>query len=63
MEILFFPVINEGCRIIEEGVVDKPSDLDIATIMGMGFPAYRGGVIFFGDLCGAKYIVQRLRHY
>ena len=59
-EFIFFPVVNEACRVVAEGIVDKPSDLDIATVMSMGFPAYRGGIIFYGDIVGAKYIVDRL---
>jgi hypothetical protein len=41
IELLFFPVVNEGCRVIDEGIVDKPADLDVATVMAMGFPPYR----------------------
>lgn len=41
VQFIFFPVVNEGCRVIDEGIVDKPSDLDVATVMSMGFPAYR----------------------
>ena len=41
IQFIFFPVVNEGCRVIDEGIVDKPSDLDVATVMSMGFPAYR----------------------
>jgi enoyl-CoA hydratase/3-hydroxyacyl-CoA dehydrogenase len=43
IELLFFPVVNEGCRVIDEGIVDKPADLDVATVMAMGFPPYRCG--------------------
>lgn len=35
------------------GIVDKAADLDVAMVMGMGFPAYRGGLIFWADLVGA----------
>lgn len=41
IEFIFFPVVNEGCRVISEGIVDKPADLDVATVLSMGFPAYR----------------------
>ena len=61
MEFIFFPVINEGCRVVEEGIVDKPGDLDVAAVLGMGFPPYRGGLIKFADLLGAKHIVGRLK--
>lgn len=60
MEFIFFPVVNEGCRVVAEGVVDKPSDLDVASVMAMGFPAPKGGLIFWGDLVGAKRICDRL---
>jgi len=33
--------------------VDKPADLDVAMVMGMGFPAFRGGLVFWADLMGA----------
>lgn len=60
VEIVFFPVVNEGCRVIAEGVVDKPADLDIATVYAMGFPPYRGGLVFWADLVGADRICARL---
>lgn len=42
------------------GIVDKAADLDVATVMSMGFPPYRGGLIFWADLIGAPYIAKRL---
>ncbi|KAI3432440.1 hypothetical protein D9Q98_003993 [Chlorella vulgaris] len=59
-EFIFFPVVNEGCRVIDEGIVEKAADLDVAMVMGMGFPAFRGGLIFWADLVGADYICKRL---
>ena len=50
MNFIFFPVVNEGCRVVAEGIVDKPSDLDVASVLAMGFPAARGGLIFWADL-------------
>jgi enoyl-CoA hydratase/3-hydroxyacyl-CoA dehydrogenase len=41
VEMIFFPVINEACRVMDEGVVIQASDLDIASVLGMGFPKYR----------------------
>lgn len=63
VEFIFFPVVNEGCRVIDEGIVDKPADLDVATVMAMGFPAPRGGLIFWADLVGADRIVKRLKEW
>ncbi len=49
IQFIFFPVVNEGCRVIDEGIVDKPSDLDVATVMSMGFPAYRPVNLTFSE--------------
>eukprot|EP00955_Chlamydomonas_euryale_P113709 366229-Chlamydomonas_euryale.AAC.62 len=43
VDFIFLPVINEGCRVVAEGIVDKPEDLDVASVMSFGFPAYRVG--------------------
>uniref|UniRef100_A0A0V0ISI0 Putative glyoxysomal fatty acid beta-oxidation multifunctional protein MFP-a-like n=1 Tax=Solanum chacoense TaxID=4108 RepID=A0A0V0ISI0_SOLCH len=60
IEMIFFPVVNEACRVLAEGIAVKSSDLDISAIMGMGFPPYRGGIIFWADTLGSKYIYSRL---
>ena len=39
--MIFFPVVNEACRVLAEGIAVKAADLDIAGVMGMGFPSYR----------------------
>ncbi|KAJ4849293.1 hypothetical protein Tsubulata_021565 [Turnera subulata] len=46
VEMILFPVVNEACRLLKEGIVVKASDLDVAAVMGMGFPVYR-----FACLC------------
>ena len=64
IEMIFFPVVNEACRALAEGIVDKSKDMDIATVMSMGFPAYRGGLIHWADSeCGASYIAARLQTF
>lgn len=63
MEMIFFPVVNEACRVLDEGVVVRSADLDIATVMAMGFPPYRGGLVFWADTIGAKYICDRLTQW
>ncbi|KAL5996179.1 hypothetical protein ACLOJK_026253 [Asimina triloba] len=60
VEMIFFPVVNEACRVLAEGIAVKPSDLDIASVMGMGFPPYRGGIMFWADSFGTDYIHSRL---
>ncbi|KAL8196130.1 hypothetical protein R6Q57_025130 [Mikania cordata] len=63
IEMVFFPVVNEACRVYAEGIAVKPADLDIAGVMGMGFPPYRGGIMFWGDLVGSQYIHVRLNEW
>lgn len=41
LEMVFFPVVNEACRVLDEGIVVRASDLDAACILGMSFPKYR----------------------
>ena len=61
VEFVMLPVVNESCRVIAEGVVDKAADLDVACVAGMGFPRWRGGVVCWGDALGAAYVCERLR--
>lgn len=63
IEMVFFPVVNEACRVLDEGIASKASDLDIASIMGMGFPSYRGGTMFWADSLGANYVYSRLEEW
>ncbi|XP_048550671.1 glyoxysomal fatty acid beta-oxidation multifunctional protein MFP-a-like [Triticum urartu] len=60
VEMVFFPVVNEACRVLDEGIALKASDLDVASIMGMGFPSFRGGVMFWADSLSAEYVYRRL---
>ncbi|GMP68706.1 hypothetical protein CsSME_00028239 [Camellia sinensis var. sinensis] len=60
LEMVFFPMVNDACRVLAEGVAVKASDLDIAAVMGMGFPPYRGGIMFWADSLGSKYICSKL---
>jgi enoyl-CoA hydratase/3-hydroxyacyl-CoA dehydrogenase len=41
VEMIFFPVVNEAARVLQEGIFVQASDLDISTVLGMGFPPYR----------------------
>ncbi|KAL0891210.1 hypothetical protein Bca101_015193 [Brassica carinata] len=61
VEMILFPVVNEACRVLDEGVVIRASDLDVASVLGMSFPSYRGGVLFWADTVGPKYIYERLK--
>jgi 3-hydroxyacyl-CoA dehydrogenase len=52
--------INEGALMIEEGVCDRPQDMDLAMIYGTGFPPYRGGIFRYADKWGAANVYKAL---
>ncbi|MGY6709474.1 MAG: 3-hydroxyacyl-CoA dehydrogenase NAD-binding domain-containing protein [Rhizobiaceae bacterium] len=62
-ERTLYPMINEGARILEEGIALRASDIDVAWIYGYGFPRGKGGPMFFADLEGLAKIVERLEHW
>ncbi len=53
-------MIDEGARILEEGIAERASDIDVIWVYGYGFPAYRGGPMFYADQIGLGAIVARL---
>ena len=55
-----YPLINEGARILEEGMALRASDIDIIWINGYGFPAYRGGPMFYADQVGTKAVYDAI---
>jgi 3-hydroxyacyl-CoA dehydrogenase len=63
VERLLFPLINEGARILEEGIALRASDVDLVWINGYGWPRHLGGPMFYADEAGLSYIVERLRAF
>jgi len=60
VERCIYALINEGARIIEDGIAQRSSDIDLVYLNGYGFPAYRGGPMFFADQTGLHEIVRAL---
>ena len=60
VEHVMLGVVNEACRCLDEGIAIRASDIDVACVMGMGFPAYRGGLMKWADTLGAKNIYEKL---
>lgn len=58
---LLYPVVNEGAKILEEGIALRAVDIDIAAIMGYNWPVYRGGPMFWANTVGLPKIVEGLR--
>ena len=62
-ERTLYPMINEGAKILEEGIAARASDIDIVWTNGYGFPIGKGGPMFFAELEGIKKIVERLEYW
>ena len=60
---LFFPLINEGALILEEGIAQRPGDIDIVYLYGYGFPVAKGGPMFYADEVGLKKVVERINEF
>ncbi|MFD1216169.1 3-hydroxyacyl-CoA dehydrogenase NAD-binding domain-containing protein [Microbulbifer celer] len=58
---LLLALVNEGARILEEGVAQRASDIDVVYANGYGFPRYRGGPMYFADQLGGEAVLVRLR--
>jgi 3-hydroxyacyl-CoA dehydrogenase len=56
-------LVNEGARILQEGYALRASDIDIIYINGYGFPAYRGGPMWYADTLGLKTVYQRILQF
>nr|WP_087573518.1 3-hydroxyacyl-CoA dehydrogenase NAD-binding domain-containing protein [Sphingomonas sp. CDS-1] len=57
---LLYPVVNEGAKLLEEGIALRASDIDVAAVLGYNWPVYRGGPMFWADQIGLQRIVDRL---
>ena len=61
IERCLYPMINEGFKILEEGMAIRASDIDIIWINGYGWPVYEGGPMFYGNLIGFEKILEWLK--
>jgi len=57
---LLYPVVNEGAKVLEEGIASRASDIDVACILGYNWPVYTGGPMFWADTVGLDKIVAKL---
>ncbi|MDH3715430.1 MAG: 3-hydroxyacyl-CoA dehydrogenase NAD-binding domain-containing protein [Gammaproteobacteria bacterium] len=58
-----YPLINEGARILEEGIALRASDIDLVYVNGYGFPAWRGGPMFWAEQIGLDEVLATLRDF
>ena len=62
-ERCFYALINEGAKILDEGMAQRASDIDIVWINGYGFPVAKGGPMFHADQVGVAHVYERLAHW
>ncbi len=60
VERVIYPLINEGALILEEEIAQRPGDIDIVYLYGYGFPAHRGGPMFYGNTVGLDQVYRRV---
>ena len=63
LERCVYPLINEGVRILEEGIALRPGDIDVIWLNGYGFPPFRGGPMFYGDTVGLGDVLAAVQGY
>ena len=61
LDRILFAMVNEGAKILDEGIAARSSDIDIIWVTGYGWPNYRGGPMFWADLMGLPRVLERLK--
>ena len=61
VERTLFAMVNEGAKILEEGIAQRSSDIDVIYLNGYGFPAFRGGPMFYADSVGLDKVLARVK--
>jgi 3-hydroxyacyl-CoA dehydrogenase len=56
-------MVNEGAKIVAEGIAYRPSDIDVVYVNGYGFPAKRGGPMHHADRLGLAHVLGRIRTF
>lgn len=60
---LILALVNEGFRILEEGIAQRPGDIDVVYIYGYGFPVWRGGPMHYADSAGLEKVLARINEF
>jgi 3-hydroxyacyl-CoA dehydrogenase len=60
---LIYALVNEGMRILEEGIAQRPGDIDVVYVYGYGFPAWRGGPMHYADAVGLEVVLARIEEF
>ncbi|HUX73254.1 MAG TPA: 3-hydroxyacyl-CoA dehydrogenase NAD-binding domain-containing protein [Steroidobacteraceae bacterium] len=63
VERLVYALVNEGAKILQEGIAARASDIDVVYLNGYGFPSWRGGPMFYADSVGLYNVLRAIRRY
>ncbi|XP_044073073.1 peroxisomal bifunctional enzyme [Siniperca chuatsi] len=63
LERCLYALINEGFRILEDGIAAGPEDIDVIYVFGYGWPRHRGGPMFYAGMVGLAKVLEKLEHY
>jgi 3-hydroxyacyl-CoA dehydrogenase len=63
VERLVYALVNEGARILDEGIAQRASDIDMVYLAGYGFPLYRGGPMFYADTVGLQTVLAAVERF
>jgi 3-hydroxyacyl-CoA dehydrogenase len=62
LDRILYPMINEGARILEEGIAARAGDIDVVWLYGYGWPIHRGGPMYYADEIGLARVAERLSY-
>ena len=63
LERMLLPMVNEGAKILDEGIAIRGSDIDVVWVNGYGWPVYRGGPMHWADTMGLAEVVAKIRSH
>jgi 3-hydroxyacyl-CoA dehydrogenase len=63
VERCIYALVNEGARVLGEGIALRASDIDVVYLNGYGFPAWRGGPMFYADAVGLQTVLARIEEF
>jgi 3-hydroxyacyl-CoA dehydrogenase len=63
LDRLLLPMINEGAKILDEGIAVRASDIDVVYVYGYGWPVYQGGPMHYANTLSLNKVLEKLRHY
>ena len=56
-------MVNEGAKLLDEGIAMRASDIDVVYVYGYGWPIYRGGPMHYANSLGLDKVLEKLNHY